>query len=313
MPPPLAFNSIEQLSRALFATLAPLTGVRSTGAVTVTSLAGAEPWQLPKNSYLRPVVGGQMREDLLFKTTDEWTVDPATTEAGVLITSNLGGARHNLPAGTVLRFDPVPEGFERDVTLDAEMTDGSNAQALVRSMAFFEDLDSANPEKDIFSAMLSTPAVMLVWQQSEPAEGAMAGLRQGSNRGSRTVKFWREYFVLYVVVARLASDTARRQEGLVISQVITRLLTDRMQNDDGEQLSTVGGGVDIIGRSRYRRSERHYIYAMRLRVNQTIEKAADPRVFQRWLQTQYVGAVPGGEDPEPIQVLTVVDATDPMP
>jgi hypothetical protein len=313
MPPPLTFNTIEQLSRALFATMAPVTGGRATGTITVTALPGAEPVQLPKNTYLRPVVGGQLREDLFFKTTDDWTVAAGVTEPGVIITSNVGGLRHNLSAPTTFRFDPVPDGFEREATLDATMTDGTDELALVRNLAFFEDLDSANPEKDIFAALLSTPAVMLVWQQSEPAEGALAGLRQGSNRGSRAVKFWREYFVLYVVVTRLASDTNRRQEGIVLMQALTRLLHDRMQNDDGEQLSSVGGGVDIIGRSRYRRSARHYIYAMRLRVNQTVERAADTRTFERWLRTQYVGEVPGNAPPEPIQDLVVVDATDPMP
>jgi hypothetical protein len=317
MPEPLAFNAIERLARALLAALSPATGVRATGAITVTALPGAEPVELPANTYLRPIVGGQLIE-ALYKTTvptpgDVWTVLPAAPESGIAITSNVGGARHNLPAGTVFRFDPVPDGLAPTATLDADMVDGSDAGALVRSVAFFEELDAANPEKDIFASILTTPAIMLVWTMSEPAEGALGGLRQGANRGSRSVKFWRENYVLYVVTARLASDTARRQEGLIIAQAATRLLTDRMRNDDGEQLSSVGGGVEVIGRARYRRDARRYIYALRLRVNQTLEPVLDGRVFQRWLRTQYVGAAPGGEPPEPIQDLVVVDTLEPMP
>jgi len=286
--------------------------VRATGAITVTALPGADPLELPANTYLRPIVDGQLL-DALYKTTDAWTVNGGASESGVTIKSNFGGARQNLPLGTVFRFDPEPVGFAPTATLDAAMTDGSDEGALIRSLAFFEDLDASNAEKDIFAAILTTPAVMLVWTQSEPAEGALSGLRQGANRGARAVKFWREHFVLYVVTTRLTSDTARRQEGLIIAQAVTRLLSDRMRNDDGEQLSSVGGGVDVIGRARYRRDARRYIYALRLRVNQTLEPVLDARTFQRWLRTQYVGAAPGREPPEPIQDLPIVDANDPMP
>lgn len=313
MAEPLAFNTIEQLGRAIFATLAPATGVRATGSITVEALGSGEPAILPANTYLLPVIGGQLRDDLVFKTTDEWSLPRGTQEAGVTIKSNVGGLRHNLPAGTVLRFNPTAEGFAATATLDADMTSGSDAGALIKRVAFFEDLDSAAPSSDLFASKIGDRGVMLIWTNSEPVEGAMGGLRQGANRATRTRKFWRESFVLYVVVTRLTGDSARRQEGQVIMQAITRLLTDRMQNDDGEQLSTVGGGVEITNRARLGRSAGHYIYGVQFRANQTLEPAADTRTFARWLRTSYVGAVPGREPPEPIEDLEVVDATDPMP
>jgi hypothetical protein len=313
MSEPITLNSIERLARALFATLAPVTGVRATGSITIGN-DSADDILVPRNTYLMPVVGGQLRDDLLFKTTADVTVlggSPDPTTVG--ITSNVGGLRHNLPEGTVFRFNPTILGLLPTATLDADMTDGSDEAQLIRRLAFYEDLDTSSPSADLFASKIGDRGVMLIWSKSDPAEGAMAGLRQGANRASRTVKFWRENFVLYVVVSRLTADNFRRQDGIVITQIITRLLTDRMQNDDGEQLSTVGGGVEITERARLGRSPSHYIYGIRLRVNQTLEASPDGRVFAPWLRTSYGGALPGREPPEPIEDLVIVDALDPMP
>lgn len=288
----ITVNVIEALGRALFAQLAPLTGTRATGTVTVTPPADAE---IEPNTYLLPVVGGSLRDDLLFKTTPSpatgstWLL-PGGLPAPIAITSNVGGARHNLAAGTVFRLSPPVPGVGA-LTLTANMTDGSDEGALVKRVAFFEDLDSGNPSKDIFAAKLGDyPALMLVWQDSEPAEGTSAGLRQGANRGARGVRFMRERFVLYVITGRLEGDGSRRQDGLVVMQAVTRMLTDRQRNADGEQLSTIGAGVEVNERTRLRRGERHYIYALRLRMNQTLQPI-DERTFNPWLTTALSGAL----------------------
>lgn len=318
MAEPIALNTIEQLGRALFATLAPATGVRATGSVLVT--AGASDVSISPNTYLIPVVGGQLRDDLLFKTdrnpagdeAGDWVILAGDTGA-VGIKSNVGGVRHNLPSGTLFRFSPPIDGVPPTATLAADMTNGSDEDQLIRRVAFFEDLDSASPSNDIFASKIGDRGVMLVWAQSEPVEGAISSLRQGANRGSRQRRFWRESFVLYVVVSNLLGDGTRRQDGLIIVQAITRLLTDRLQNDDGEQLSTVGSGVEITDRSRLGRSAHHYIYGIRVRMNQTLEATLDGRTFSPWLRTTYRGALPGREPPEPIQDLVIVDAKDTMP
>lgn len=313
MSDPIDIDQLELLARAIFGALAPITGVRATGLVTATALPGSVDAQLPKNTYLRPVVRGELREDLLFKTTEAWTQTPGTSEAGLPITSQLGGSRHNLPAGTVLRFDPVPPGFAPTVTLDAPMTDGSNAGAHLLSTAFFEDLDSTNPEADIFAALLTVPALLLVWTRDEPMDGIAGGAGQGDTRRRRGVKSYRSNFIAYIVVGRLQGDTGRRREGILLMQMVSRLLTDRMQNDDGEQLSTFGSGVEITGRSRYRRDAKTYIYAVTFRVNQTLEKAPDTRAFADWDRTHTRGALPGREAPEPTTPIDIVDALDDMP
>jgi hypothetical protein len=314
MAAPFFPNTIERLGRALLAQLASATGERAVGTITVAALAGVgDPLELPANTYMMPVVDGQLRDDLLFKTANAWTVARGATESGVGIKSNVGGARHNLPAGTLFRFNPPIEGFAATATLDASMTSGSNEGQLIRSVAVYEELDSANPDNDLFAAKVGDRGVMLIWSQSEPVEGAMGGLRQGANRATRSSRFWRESFVIYVVVSRLTGDSARRQDGQMLMATVTGLLTDRMQNDDGEQLSSVGSGVEITHRARLGRSANHYIYGVQLRVNQTLEARIDARTFAPWLRTNYTGALPGRDAPEPIQDLEVVDATDPMP
>jgi hypothetical protein len=101
-------------------------------------------------------------------------------------------------------------------------------------------------------------------------------------------------------------DSARRQEGLVVMQAVSRLLTDRQQNLDGEQLSSVGAGVEVNQRSRLRRGERHYIYAIRLRLNQVFTPI-DERAFNAWITTAYTGTLPAREAPEPVVPIVVVD------
>jgi hypothetical protein len=318
MTEPFTLNTIERLSRALFAQLSPITGVRATGTMTVT--AGEADAVVSPNSYLLPIVGGQQRDDLLFKVAPNpdtlasgghWPV-AAGTSASVGIKSNIGGARHNLAAGTGLRFDPRLGDFEPLGIVDADLTDGADTAQLVKRVAFFEDLDSADPGKDIFAAKLGEyPALMLNWIESEPVDGVTAGLRQGATRGGRKVRFTRESFVLYVIVGRLGSDSIRRQEGLLVMQAATGLLTDRQQNIDGEQLSSVAAGVEVNQRNRLRRGERHYIYAIRLRLNQTMTPI-DERSFVPWIRTAYAGTLPGHEAPEPTADLLVVDVVDLM-
>jgi hypothetical protein len=315
----LRTNNIQKLARALFAQVSAATGVRATGAVTVTANAGAPDKVLDANTYLLPVVGGQLRDDLLFKVSrnpsssdGSWTV-PSGTSASVAIKSNVGGARHNLAEDTVFQFDPPISDFAQTATLDATMTDGSDSGIIARSVAFFEDIDSSNPSQDIFAAKLGAyPALMLVWQDTEPAEGVTAGMRQGGTRGARKVRFMRETYVLYPIAGRLEMDHSRRQEGLMLMEACTRLLSDRQTNIDGEILSAVGAGVDINGRTRLRRGPKHYIYGIQLRVN-TVLQPIDERTFNEWNTTVIQGSLPGREAPEPTEPIEVVDVTEEMP
>jgi hypothetical protein len=316
---PLTLNTIEQLARALFAQLSPITGGRSTGALQVTAEPGADA-VLSRNAYLAPVVGGQYREELLFKvaanpaTPDgSWPIAAGATEL-VAITSNIGGTRQNVvaaPGGTVFRFDPPQPGLLPAALLLDDLAGGDDSDQLVRGLAAYEDLDSANPAIDAFAAKLTDlPALMLVWMSSTPVEGTTAGLRRGSSRQGRNVVIMREAFTLYVLVGNLVGDSRRRQLGSIIMQAATRLLTDRIANLDGETLSSIGA-VEIGSRTRLRRGAGLYIYALQLRTSQTLTPI-ETREFAPWLRTAIHETLPGHEAPEPTDPIEVVDVEEPM-
>jgi hypothetical protein len=325
MPTPVDFDVIEQLARAILGQLAPITGERGTGTATVTNpTPGAI--ELPKNMCLLPVIAGELADDLVFKvapnpaTTDphgvggEWSI-PAGGSLSVALRSNLGGARHNLPAGTVLRFDPLQDGLDETVTLDGAITDGADApdDALsVRRAVYYEDLDAAQVERDISAGRLARlPGIMLVWTQSTPAEGRTAGTNQGSTRLADGVRLFAENYRLFVVSATLANDGRRRRDGLRILQAVTRLLTDQQITTDGEQLTAVGS-LEILNRSRFVRGPKHYVYALTLRVNRVITRT-DTRSFVPWLRTHLQQALPGRTAPEPTTPLVDVDIGVPIP
>ena len=331
MTTPIDYDVIEQLARAMFGQISPITGTRATGTVRVNNTSG-EDAIVAQNSYLLPVVGselgagkGELREDLVFKTRPnpatakahgmggDWTV-PAGESLDIAIWSNLGGARHNLPAGTVFRWDPPQFDLGPTVTLNAPMTDGADrlpGQVAVQRAIYFEELDSAASEKDLQDARLNAlPAVMLVWRQSTPAEGRTAGTNQGSTRLADGARLFAENFRLYVIVGDHSSDKRRRSGGLTVVQALTRLLSDQQQTRDFERICAVGS-LEILSRDRLSRGERHYIYAISLRINRIIDRLEE-RTFRPWLKTHLQVRVPG--DPATVtDDMLRVDVVDPNP
>lgn len=307
----LTENTIELLSRALLAQLTPITGERAAGVVTA-SAPGPDPITVPRNTYMIPVVRGHLRPELVFKTLAEGVV-PGGGTLDLAVTSNIGGARHNVADETVFRFDPPVPGLAPTATARGDFTGGSNVGALLRNVQIFEDVDATNVEEDFFASMMTDPpAAVLSWQQTEQAEGEVVGLRRGASRATRSVVLDAESFVLYVIVARIDGPGMRRKEGQVIAQAATRCWRGRMKNIDGEQLMATGGGVAVVSRARVARAPKHYVYAVRLRAIQSAETRVDGRTFTRWERTNIQGALPGREAPEPTDALTIVDDTEDM-
>jgi len=332
MTTPVDHDAIEQLARAMFGQLSPLTGTRGTGTVTVNNptLAAIE---LPPNMYLLPVLShgtgtniAELADDLVFKiapnpatagpheTGGAWTI-PAGGSLPVAIRSNLGGARHNMPAGTVFKWDPPLDGLALSAVLDADITDAADAAETalaLRRVVYYEELDAAALERDIHGGRLSQlPGLMLVWQQSLPAEGRTAGTNQGSTRLADGVRAFSENYRLFIVAANRSSDSKRRASGLRLMQAVTRLLTDQQRTTDGEQLTSLGS-LEILNRSRFVRGDRFYVYALALRLNRLVVRV-DNRSFVPWLRTDLEMALPGREAPEPSTPATVVDIGVPIP
>jgi hypothetical protein len=302
MSDPITTDHIERLGRAILAALTPITGDRAAGEVVITA-GPDELVSIPKNTYLLPVVNGQLRDDLPFKTTEAAAIS-ASASLAVPVTSNIGGVRHNLPDGTVFRFRPKLPGVLDEAVANGAMTGGTDTDALIRAAVVFEDLEEAGPAKDVFAAKVGdSPAVVLAWSASEPVDGSSAGLGTKSTRAGRGKQFWRETYVLYIRAGHLGSDHERRREGQLVAQAVTALLSDRKVNLDGEVLATIGGGVEIIQRAKLGRGPTYYLYGMRLRATQTIERA-DSRTFERWLTSRVQGAA---------EELPIVDVTVDMP
>jgi hypothetical protein len=322
---PVDQDVIEQLARAVFGQISPITGTRATGTIRVDNTGGADDVIVEKNMYLLPVVGGELRDDLVYKTRPDpttlrahgqggaWTV-PAGETLDVDIWSNLGGARHNLPAATLFRWDPPLYGLGPTVLLNDALTDGADrdeAETRIQRAAYYEELDAAAIERDLQSGRLyQLPAVMLTWQQSAPAEGRTAGTNQGSTRAQAGARFFSETFRLYVIVGEHSSDKRRRGGGLRVMQALTRLLSDQEQTRDFERLTNVGS-LEILARNRYSRSDRHYVYSISFRVMRTVN-ILEERTFTPWLQTHLTATLPG--DPATVTTpITRVDVIDPNP
>ena len=273
-----AANGIVGAARAVFGLLQPGTGERATGSVTATA-TGAD-LSLPRNSYLLPVVDGALRHELAFKVgpgpnaDESWTVTAGGTAVSIL--SNLGGPRHNLPAATVFRWDPPIPGLEATATSAAGTTGAT--ETLIRQIALYEQLDSADPQRSFFEGSFGRyPAGMLVWEGSDPIEGRTVGQNQGATRKGRGRRAFRETFALYLATGRVAGDSERRAEGLDCLETATQLLTDRARNNDGEQVS-YQGALEVLGRQRVIRGPRLYVYSIRFRLVR-IYVAVDFRTF----------------------------------
>jgi len=319
----LDFDRISSLARALLAAMAPATGIRASGSLAVTAPAGGGEVTIPRNAYAVPVVSGQLRHDWLFKvgpnpatlnpnqTGGDWPIADGATESVALV-SNLGGARHNLPLGTVFRWLPPVPGIAETAALDVATTGGVDS-TILRRAAYFEDVSPAIVAKDLFAGSLTDfPAAAVIWSTSSPVEGRTSGAGQGSTRVGQGLRFIRETFTIVVAAGDNTSDTRRRSNGLVAVQAITRLITDRRVNDDCEVLSAIGAGVEVVTRRRLTRTQNLYVYDITVRLNSLLRRV-ETRTFNQWLTAHLEAALPGREAPEPTDPLTLVDVDDPIP
>jgi hypothetical protein len=282
-----------QQARDLMAVMQPVTGTRAT-ACALFKPTGTDPAFLSRNQALIPEVNGAAREELCFKVGEgptgspkRWEIEPGGTSVQVL--SILGGERHNLPKGTKLRLDPVPEGLEPLGELVTPATGGLDPGWFggCLSMVQFESM-GGDLTLDAFRAQLGgqLPAVVLVWEASEPADGTtQSTLQQAATRTGRRVKLFVERWVVFVLSKRMDSDHFRRQEGMQLLGDLSDLLSDR-QSVDGRAFSTPAG-IQIRGRTRITGRQapyqQLYVYALQIAVTSALH-GRDDRTFHPWLR-----------------------------
>ncbi len=326
MAVPIDHDVIEQTARAIFGQMSPITGTRGTGAVLLVNDTD-DPIVVPKNMYLLPRLGtsNELRDELVFKTKPnpatleehgvggDWTIPPHDSlEVG--IQSNLGGTRHNLPAGTVFLWDPPLSQLVAECSLVADITDGAEKtdDPVVRAAVYYEDLASNRIAEDMHKGRLrNLPAVALTWEQSTPIEGRASGANQGATRKNDTVRMFSEHYKLFVIVSEYSSDKRRRGNGLRVVQALTRLLTDQVTTRDFERITNMGS-LEILGRARFSRDERHYVYVIPFRLSRSMKMLED-RTFTPFLKARVQASLPGHDAPEPTTRLELVDETVTIP
>lgn len=243
-------GDIIDLGRGLLATLASLSGVRATGQVQVRTSSG-NPGSLLIGNYLLPIVNGQLRQDLVFKVPPNADKSTSVTVPGgaggaVNIVSNLGGVRHNLPAGTKFLFDPPLPGIEPDAELLPSGTAGGvdpSGLLAIREGVLIETLAGPLTGMEFFRSTLKGmfPAVVLQWLDSEPADGlATSTLARGNSRAGEGSQLYAEEWMLTLIVSKAESEPVRRAQGLRLLGEVTGLITDR-QSIDGVVISHPSG------------------------------------------------------------------------
>ena len=248
----IGIGNILDLGRELMAVMQPCTGTRASGDVTCKALSG-KTIQIPRNHYAFPIIKGDRRPELVFKvaknpdTADgSWEVDDSG--ADVLMISNIGGVRYNLPAGTRIAFDPPiadlvgsPNGDQPKVK--ATFTGGADAAGLaaVADMAMYEKLRGGELAHDLRrSSIIGFPAVILTWSDLQSADGVTVPQGDRGNRVGTRSTLYKSSWDITILVSRENEDHERRHAGLAITDYLTRLLTDR-QSVDGQCISNPSG------------------------------------------------------------------------
>lgn len=270
--------TIMQTARHLMAVLAPLTGDRSDGTVTIKTRADVATLSIPLNFHLLPVKTSLVGTPALAPQLPFRVAEPVVaTPAGVTVaaTSVLGGAVHNLPAGAIFRCALEDNRIESIVAASAftGAVDYTGVGA-VRQVLMYESIGNGSVQRDLFLAKLAglCPAIVIVWESSGSPENLSGGHTKIA-----------EQWAVHVVVSRLDAGELRSLEGLEILDLVSELLGRRV-GVDGAWFTN--GETKILSRARTAVSDSAYIYTLRIQTNTTITKR-DAREFEDWLTTSY--------------------------
>ena len=315
--------------RALMACVAPVTGERARGKLYLRTTDGTV--LLPATTAIVPIVGGERNNALQFQIAEGpstarivngrrvddgpevasswWEV----TSGGVLvdIESIVGGTRHNLPAKTSFAFDPPVPGLALVAASPTGTTGGADPDFIggCKGVAFFEQLDGADPTLDAFrSALAGTPGVVIVWDSSAPADGlTQSTLSRGGAHVASGAALMKESFNVFVIASRLDDGQLRALEGLKLMEHVTELLIDRRAVDG--RVFSAPGGVQVRARTRITGQGPGYrgthVYLVQVSVTGLVARY-DERAPTPWLTSRIV-TLAQGDGPEVMVTDTDVD------
>lgn len=245
-------STIMKGARALLATIAPVTGHRAGGIVTMCATAGTV--NVPKNTYLIPIQNRQPQVDLLVKVETGPNADKSWTVAvapgtDVTCVSNIGGARHNLTINTPMMIDPPIVGIASAV-VKANWVAGTDptGQEAINSACLFENIQATLGEYLSKSPTTAFPALVLAWGGSDPADGSSTSTLSQRGRGGTDSRLLQDTFLASLFVSRFDSDALRRSDGLALVERLSALWQDRRSVD--EQIFSGPPGTVVQRRSR---------------------------------------------------------------
>lgn len=245
--------SIVRTGRAIMSALQPLTGERAAGQLRLRAKEG-KAFNLDRYTYFTPLLDGDNHTSWYFKVDGgpnedgSWLVDDSG-DTLVSVYSNLGGIRHNVPAGT--RFTPELKIEDLDVTqanapmAEADFEGGTDPEpyAALKDVAFYETLGGPAMSLDLSrSPLREFPALLVAFDDLTPADGtAISQVNQSAVNAGAGTKMYKIGYSLSIIVSRNESDAFRRHEGLLIADQILEELNDRHAAHDGELISNPAG------------------------------------------------------------------------
>jgi len=281
-------SQVGSAMRNCLAAIQPLTGDRASGVITVT--ASGSDVSLPLGTFAYPVIGGQVQTDRIFRVSagpnsdKSWTITAGGT--AVDFVSNVGGEKHNVADATQFVFLPPISGVASAVGSGA-FTGATNPTfyGAIKETVVFEHINGPAQQIDLERMKLrGTPAVIIVWNSSEPSDGVTSSSNNFGSHGRGTFSSsFRELLTIVIVVSKSHNEAVRSEEGLYIMDQIARYL-NRRQSIDGCLISAPS---PILVQSRNRVAipkepyQRHYIYS----VSFSIENAytmTDDRSYNDW-------------------------------
>lgn len=284
-------STILNTARHIMALMQPVTGDRATGVVTVTSTPG-NIVSIPRNTFAFPVIDGRVRPELIFKVDEgpeedgSWSV----IETGTAITfiSNIGGVRHNIPAGTPIYFDPPIANLVMTLPVaDSDFSGATDADYFsgVKDMAIYETFGGPIFQADLRRGSITKfPCIIITWVSGEPADGVTTSQTHRETRAGTGRALYKDTYAITVISSRADSDHSRRHEGLEIIDTISRLIVDR-QSVDEEPFSNPSG-LQIRSFSRENGPQefykKFYMYTIMVSAERNLQQLY-PRTYADWL------------------------------
>lgn len=290
--------TIMQTARHLMAVLAPLTGERAEGTITITTRADVPELEIPLNFHLLPVLqsaegNGALAPQLPFRVAEAGVATPDGVTFPV--TSVLGGTVHNLPDSTVFRCaleDNRIASIEASSLIEGA-TNYTGTGAL-KQILMYETIGNSSAQRDLFLAKLAgrTPAAVIVWESS----GSPTFYAPNHTKLA-------EQWAIHVVVSRFDAGELRALEGLEILDMVSELLGLRVGVDGAD---ITNGAIKILGRQRTATTDSAYIYTLRIGTS-TVVTRRDDRSFPEYLRTKYTLVTTPADTALSPSVVTLVE------